>query len=186
MSYQFTADWFSQNIPEWSRQLSGLAQRECRLLEIGSYEGRSAVWLADNILNDARSSLVCIDTFDYQYFGKGGEDRFDANIAACPRASQIIKRKNRSFDELRTCDLPFDFAYIDGSHEGRDVMADWVQLFPLIKHGGLVCFDDYEWRDIHHTVHHEPKPAIDCIRELWADKIQVLSIGYQLWVRVVA
>ena len=50
MEYEFSSDSFSGSIPVWQRIFAELAP--CRkILEIGSYEGRSAVWLIENVLN---------------------------------------------------------------------------------------------------------------------------------------
>lgn len=46
------------------------------------------------------------------------------------------------------CQLPvnaFDFYYVDGSHVAPDVMADAVLGWRLLKPGGIMVFDDYEW-----------------------------------------
>jgi len=39
----------------------------------------------------------------------------------------------------------FDLAFIDGSHVARDVLTDALLLWPYIKPGGYMVFDDYEW-----------------------------------------
>src|SRR5688572_18439210 len=57
-------DWFSQHIPVWEAHLAPLREREAHALEIGSYEGRSATWLAWNVLRHYSSSLTCIDPCD--------------------------------------------------------------------------------------------------------------------------
>lgn len=46
----FTADWFTSYGADWLRLLGHLRSGPARGLEIGSYEGRSAVWLMDNLL----------------------------------------------------------------------------------------------------------------------------------------
>src|SRR5262245_40452971 len=47
----FTVDWHSHNISHWRRILERYrGQVGVRVLEIGSYEGRSTVWLLENIL----------------------------------------------------------------------------------------------------------------------------------------
>jgi len=184
MSYHFTDDWFSRNIPEWRKHLAHLDGTRCRLLEIGSYEGRSALWMADHLLSHPESWLTCVDTWEYSDYGHGGGNRFDANVAVCPRGQRIIKATGRSEDRLKTLWPGFDFAYIDGSHEARDVMADWVLTYPLMKPGALVCFDDYQWRNPYGQVRLGPKDAIDSILHLWADRIEVVQKGYQVWIRL--
>lgn len=39
-----------------------------------------------------------------------------------------------------------ELAYIDGSHHRADVPADSFATWPLIVPGGIVIWDDYEWR----------------------------------------
>jgi hypothetical protein len=44
-------DWFSQHIPNWKRWLARFQGRDgIRAVEIGTYEGRAACWLLDNVL----------------------------------------------------------------------------------------------------------------------------------------
>ena len=59
--YSFEIDWFSHNAPTWAALLSRLGKVQ-RILEIGSYEGRSATWFMENAFrNDAEGEIVCID-----------------------------------------------------------------------------------------------------------------------------
>lgn len=64
-NYIFTSDWFSTNIPLWKKLLQNYKDKpNLKFLEIGSYEGRSAVWLMENILTQENCTLTCIDTFE--------------------------------------------------------------------------------------------------------------------------
>ena len=56
----FSSDWTSTNIPMWKEVLSPLQQRKNKILEIGSFEGRSAVVFM-NLL--PYSHITCIDPF---------------------------------------------------------------------------------------------------------------------------
>lgn len=189
--YRFTAtqDWFSKRIPVWEQHLLHLAGQPCRLLEIGSYEGRSAMWIAEHLLADPAARLWCIDPWDCslpQYKGTA-EATFDANRAACPRGQQIVKLKGHSADVLPQLltgvhfARPLDLVYIDGCHEARNVIEDFVLAWPLVAAGGLVIFDDYPWTDPRH--YRCPKPAIDCILDLWAPELQLLHHDWQVLVR---
>ena len=84
----FTTDWTSGNFTTWRRALSPLRNEPLRILEIGSWEGRSAVFFLNFF---PRATIVCIDTFggtpeeDYVYDGlreqiRGVEDQFDRNL----------------------------------------------------------------------------------------------------------
>lgn len=85
--YQFTQDWFSHNIPVWEQLATLLPQgQERSFLEIGSFEGRSAVWIIENMMNPG-DWIDCVDTWEGSEEHKNGElngaeERFDHNIDA--------------------------------------------------------------------------------------------------------
>ena len=37
----------------------------------------------------------------------------------------------------------FDFIYIDGSHNGEDILSDAIEAFKILKKGGIIFFDDF-------------------------------------------
>lgn len=60
----FTQDWFSKNIPVWERLFAPLKGRpNLQILEIGSFEGRSACWLLEHVLTGEGAGIDCVDTF---------------------------------------------------------------------------------------------------------------------------
>jgi len=151
MSFQYRhPDWFSQHIPDWERLLAEfVAKPKLRFLEVGSFEGRSAVWMLQNVLTDPSSSLVCVDTF------QGGDDMasldltglrqtFIDNVAPFGRRVRLITE--HSGTALRTLRGPFDFVYVDASHIAEDVLEDAVLAWRLLRTGGIMAFDDYIWR----------------------------------------
>lgn len=94
------------------------------------------------------------------------EDAFWHNIRVIKADEKVRVIKGRSQEVLRK--LPFDtydFAYIDGSHVASDVLTDAVLVFPLIKRGGIVVFDDYHWED-EDNILDRPKMGIDAFLEV--------------------
>src|SRR3954463_13064603 len=91
---QFTTDWTSQNFALWRRVLSPLQEKQLRIVEIGSWEGRSALFFVNFF---RRSTITCIDTFEggSEVYAKwqlpGIEARFDHNLA--PFGSRVEKLK---------------------------------------------------------------------------------------------
>src|SRR5947209_5215362 len=64
---QLSTDWASYHFTTWRRVLSPLRNEPIRVLEIGSWEGRSALFF----LNFFRgSTITCIETF------AGGEEHY--------------------------------------------------------------------------------------------------------------
>jgi predicted O-methyltransferase YrrM len=181
-----TGDWFAAHVPVWAELLGRLAGTECHALGIGVFEGRSTVWLLERVLTHPAATLTYVDTLSGTAENAGGdlrglEGRFLANTAAHRR--KLIGRTGRSEDVLR--ELPrgrYDFVSIDGSHEAADVLADAVLSWPLVKPGGLVCFDDYGWW-IDPAPERSPKLAVDAFLAVMRGRCEVVRKGYQVWVR---
>jgi predicted O-methyltransferase YrrM len=192
--YQFTDDWFHWAPALWQSLVPLLPARRA-FLEIGSYEGRSMVWMAENMVATPPedSAIFCIDTW------AGGEEhanrdmaaveaRFDHNVSVveAKKLTHVVKAKGKSTEQLAlklSCyEGYFDFAYIDGSHVACDVLTDACMAWPLLKPGGLLVLDDYLWGDPRDILH-RPKLAIDAFMNVFAEKIDVVHIGYQVVVK---
>ena len=59
----FTVGWGGAG-ELWSEIFKEFKDQEVFGLEIGSFEGRSAIWLLENILTHSNSHLTCVDTFE--------------------------------------------------------------------------------------------------------------------------
>jgi predicted O-methyltransferase YrrM len=192
--YEFTQDWFNWAPEVWNQltpHLSGIAGKR-NFLEIGSFEGRSSVWIAENMMQDG-DHLRCIDTWEGGE-EHGGEDmgtveeRFRANlVVATQKFPDRLIFQSKGTSTARLAQLHgktmFDFIYIDGSHLAKDVMTDACMAWPLLKPKGLMVFDDYLWVPNARDVLHRPKVAIDAFNNLFAEEVEIVHIGYQLIVR---
>ncbi len=193
--YQFTQDWFSHNIPVWEQLFkSGLpgTPRDRWFLEIGSFEGRSAVWMAENVMAEG-DHLDCVDTWEGSEEHsaetvQGIEDRFRHNLVVAaekfPRR-RIFQHTQPSSDFLpwaKQTGRRYDFIYIDGSHVAKDVMTDACMAWPLLKQGGIMVFDDYLWGESRDILH-RPRLAVDFFVNLFAEELDIVHIGYQFAVR---
>ena len=83
-TYNFSVDWFTSQIPIWS-EIIDQSPWIRRILEIGSFEGRSAVWLIDQIAAERPLEIHCVDTWEgsneHQKIDmRAVEERFDHNI----------------------------------------------------------------------------------------------------------
>jgi predicted O-methyltransferase YrrM len=177
--FSFTADWFGSNIGVWQQMLSRLAAKpNLVFLEIGCFEGRATIWLLGNILASKTSKIHCIDIFEGDY-----EQRFDHNMKVARCEDQVTKIKGYSQEALRQLPLNhYDFIYVDGSHVVSDVLEDAVLAFRLLKSGGIMIFDDYEW-DWFNDEYLVPKMAIDAFLRIYARKCELLHKGYQVILR---
>ena len=87
--YSFPSpDWFSHNIATW-QEVFREAGSPGSILEIGAYEGRSTVWMAENLLAPG-GEIVVVDHWrgsaTHDPAGMADvEARFDANMAVLGR-----------------------------------------------------------------------------------------------------
>jgi len=192
--YQYTKDWFSWSPGVWEKLIPHLPARK-NFLEIGSFEGRSAVWIVQYMMEDG-GELICVDTWEggaEHVNGEmsGAEDRFKHNIDLI--ISNFVDRdvqpiKSTSVDALGNLisyKKQFDFIYIDGSHLAKDVLTDACMAWPLLKPKGFMVFDDYSWKPPGFTLLQRPKVAVDAFINMFEDELQIAHSGYQLIVRKV-
>lgn len=200
MEPQFSVDWFTPNIPTWEQYLAPFKDRpNIHFLEIGSWEGRSACWLLQNILTHPSSSLTCIDLFDRsnsleEKAAEAGllpplptfdivERQFEENVRAIGAETRVRKLKGSSHFLLRPLPLGFfDCIYIDGSHRATDVLRDAVLSWDLLKERGLLIFDDYHLQ-MFQDQRDNPRLAIDAFLSTFDDLYVVLHSGWQVIVR---
>ncbi len=172
-NYHFTKDWFSVNIPNWEKALNSFADLpEIQGLEIGSFQGMSACWLLDYILTNPTAKITCIDL--------SFNPEFDLNIPKTGVSEKVIKLEGYSQEILPT--LPpntYNFVYIDGCHLASVVLQDALLSWNLIKPGGIIIFDDYEYRDPEHP-EEDTRKGIDQFLKTISEPIKIIHQGYQL------
>jgi predicted O-methyltransferase YrrM len=183
----FATDWTSWHFPNWAKLLTPYRGKRARVMEIGSWEGRSALFFLNYL---PRAQVVCIDTFeggqehqaaaDAEDFLPHLEQRFETNTAEF--ADRIEKIKAHSTDALAQLGIAnrrFDVAYIDGSHRAVDVYSDAALTWPLMASGGLVIFDDYQWEMMPVPLDN-PKPGVDAFLAAFAGQYRMVHNEYQV------
>ncbi len=174
--YVFTEDWFTHKIPLWEKTLKSIKGKpNICYLEIGIYEGRSLLWMLENILTHPTARATAIDIFPDNL-----EERFLANLELSGLADKVRVIKDRS--QIRLRNLPFesfDVVYIDGSHIAKDVLTDAVLSWDLLRDEGFIIFDDYKWRRDLPLVQ-RPKLAIDSFIENFGPDLEVIHHGSQV------
>lgn len=186
--YHFRFDWFGQNIPIWKKVLADFKdQPNVQYLEIGLFEGRSAMWMLENILTHPTSRLTGIDPFLDSFKDSPGVEGFKAiffsNLELSGQKDRATIITGFSQAEMRKLPLDFfDIIYIDGSHVAVDVLEDAVLAHGLLKAGGVLIFDDYQWA-LERQTEQRPRAAIDAFYAFYKDQYDVAHNGYQLILR---
>jgi hypothetical protein len=188
--YVITHDYFAGHIPDWTRWFDQtIQQRPIRILEVGSWQGGSTLWLLDQVIAERGGSITCVDTWEgsseHGFLGQLGlnlEEIFDANIARSGYGHHVEKQKGYSQDVLpQLAGRLFDFIYIDGAHEADLVLQDALNAHSLLAAGGFLLFDDlaYSFADAkQNTIH-----GINTFLELAGDAYDEIERGGQLLLR---
>ncbi|KAH7882102.1 glycosyltransferase family 8 protein [Phlebopus sp. FC_14] len=183
--YQFTTtqDWFSANIPAWKNLFSLVTSQEPRALEIGSWEGRSAVFLLTTLCANG-GEVICIDHFDLMETPAGQERyrKINHNLALTGRRARVLAQFSVPAlytlltEEMEKADgAGFDWIYVDGSHRADDTLLDAELAWRLARPGCVFIFDDYNW-DVQPVESPEhPRRGIDGFLALHAGEYNQLS-----------
>ncbi|RPD62102.1 glycosyl transferase [Lentinus tigrinus ALCF2SS1-7] len=184
LGYEFTPsqDWFSFNIDSWRSIFPRVLAQSPRVLEIGSWEGRSAVFLLTELCQDG-GELVSIDHFDLMTT-EAGQERYRKlahNLSLTGKPFRIIDEfsvpglMTLLTEEMSAAEPGFDWIYVDGSHEADDTFLDGELMWRLARKGAIVIFDDYHWdKEPEDSVHH-PRRGIDAFLALHAGQYILLS-----------
>ena len=102
----------------------------------------------------------------------------NAGAAEGPAASDLAAQALRHRPE-------YDLIYVDGSHVARDVLLDAVCGFALLRVGGLIMFDDYQWKLLPEE-YNCPGLGIDVFRSCFQAHIEIVHLGYQFFCRKIS
>ena len=138
--YQFTKDWFNWAPPVWEQLIPLLPKSNRSFLEIGSFEGRSMVWIVENMMNSG-DWIDCVDTWE------GGEEHADEDMGS------VEARFNHNVEQaIHPSDI----------RESRPEMAlGHTSYYGINKHGDSVRIYKYKCRSTEH-LSSKLNHAVDC------------------------
>jgi predicted O-methyltransferase YrrM len=181
----------SQN---WNKYLQPIAdlKRPIKILEVGAYEGWATQQFLIHFAKNPDTRVYAIDTWEGspEYVGTDFheiEEKFRKRVKQSGREDQLVTLKMKSEDGLHHLldsigKESIDIAFIDASHEARDVLSDAILVWKLMKENGIVIFDDYIWMDLKQDFF-RPRLAIDSFIRCYAPELRVLGIDRQAFVK---
>ena len=124
------------------------------VVEIGSWQGRSTIFLGNAVKDSGNGTMYAIDHFkgnlgkeDFYKVGGSLDDlaeKFLANISAAGLDDQVQLLDMSSEDAVsHLSNIRIRFLFIDGDHTYEGVKRDIELFFPLLQKGAIVVFDDY-------------------------------------------
>jgi len=160
-----------------------------RCLEIGGLEGRTSLWLLENIVKPCNGTLTVVESdVKPNLIHNLSESRQWVNI-----------HKGNSFDVFMYYNVMhrmFDVIYLDGDHNAKGLLEDFVMAWRVLNNGGYMLIDDYEmqaqdpWFYIMHKEFNNPRVnfthphvAIDAFISMYRGLYEIKAFNYQLLVR---
>lgn len=153
----FTENWFNTSS---RRRLATLVRAvelvEGRIVELGSWEGRSTIALAGAA---GDRTVHAVDHWNgaasdsYQREQAASRDvfaTFSSNIAAHPNVVPFRMDWREYCDQF---DTAVALVFIDADHTTAEVRAQIAAFRPLMSRGGIICDDDYQMRQVARAVH---------------------------------
>ena len=192
---EYTADWFSDAVPNFEKIKESFLEDIDSILEIGSHEGRSASWMLQNMLGD-NGTITCVDPFANDHINPFrdasytvDEDvlrRFYANVNEAKKPNQTVNvMQGPSYYALADLIVQrkaFDFIYVDGNHQADATLTDACMCFGLLKPGGFMLFDDYLWDHLPNVLD-RGKMSIDAFVNMFLPNLHISGLGYQLLIQ---
>ena len=143
----FSNKWFLNNFDIFSFFLPQDKNSKFNYLEVGCFEGLSSFF----VLSEYKAvDATLLDIWDMpnpnsktlSHNFHSIENTFDDNLSRF----NFTKIKDDSVVAMRKLfkqNKSFDFIYIDGSHNGEDILSDAIEAFKILKKEGLIFFDDF-------------------------------------------
>ena len=182
---KFTNKWFLNNFEIFNYFLPKNRNEKFNYLEIGCYEGLSSFY----VLSEFKFvNAYFLDIWDESNknsksltndFGRV-EKFFDENVSEF----NFTKIKDDSVISMRKLfrnDIGFDFIYIDGSHNGEDILSDAIEAFKILNKGGFIFFDDFLQYEKNRKI--QSYVGIEKFLELYFNDLQIIFFQNNLAVK---
>lgn len=181
----FSQKWFLNNFEIFTFFLPKDKSLKFDYLEVGCYEGLSSFY----VLSEYKSvNAFFLDIWDMPNPNSKTlspnfdliEKAFDQNLSGF----DFKKMKNDSVISMRKLlkeNVHFDFIYIDGSHNGEDILSDAIEAFKILKVNGLMFFDDFLQHDDNRIL--QSYVGIDKFLSLYSDYLKIEYFQNNLVVR---
>lgn len=167
--------WMSDKELAW---LAERAKTHYRIVEVGSWKGRSTVALAEN----TPGIVLAVDTWlgsmehSAELIGPEGQlfQQFTENTKGLPVfPMQLLSASAaKAFDAMSF--RVFDMIFIDAAHDYESVKEDILLWKALLQPGGLLCGHDYgQWPDVEKAVTEVLGEVEIAVHSIWMkDNIQ--------------
>lgn len=183
-------NWFEQ-IARYNFEnflLPQAGKPELNYLQLGAFTGDASKWLLDNVLTHKTSRLTDVDTWAGADNEPVQEEMDFADVYATYinkvnhiNALHYIMTTQEFLIHKRT--NRYDFIYVDAHHTAASAFLDCELSWELLKQGGILAVDDYEWVHPDGSTLHSPKLGIAMFLDRHVGEYETLAVNSQYWCR---
>lgn len=170
-------------VPGWMQRdelawLAAMARHAQVIIEIGSYQGRSTLALADH----CPGVVYAIDPWEGPCLREDGTtapnnwavwDAFAQHLAPHLASGRVVAMRMRASDgipRLRAAHLTADLVFLDGDHRHEAVASDLALVWPLLRSGGRLAGHDYHnatWPGVTSAVDERFPTGVHTLNGIW-------------------
>jgi predicted O-methyltransferase YrrM len=185
-------NWFNtthayKNFNEFLMPYAG--KENIKALQLGSFTGDASIWLLDNILTGEGSHLDDVDLLlcppELSHLNIDFSEVESIYLSRIKNYKNVSFHKKTTVEVLRNapCDY-YDFIYVDASHDAVDVLIDAELSWFLLKVGGIIAFDDYEWGIDRFSNLRTPKRGVETFHARRRKKLSLVNDPTtQIWLK---
>lgn len=131
--------------------------RNCKgdgvIVEIGSWKGKSTIWLGKGSKAGNKLKVYAIDPHTGSHEHKKESDKvwtfeeFKKNISKAQVEDVVVPIPKASEETAKNFNQTVELIFIDGAHDYDSAKLDFELWFPKVKDGGVMAFHDtIGWR----------------------------------------
>jgi MMP 1-O-methyltransferase len=155
--------WLGRREGPYLYRLAKCASRLGVVVEIGSWQGKSTIWLAKGSESANGNEVYAIDPHvggpDQEKIGLinvNTEQAFRQNIRNAGLEGRVIAIVKPSVDALEGWHRTIGMLWIDGDHSYEAVAKDFYGWTPFVVEGGVIALHDtYSWEGVRKLVDEE-------------------------------
>lgn len=139
--------WLSEPEGEFLYSLAKQVPTAQAIVEIGSWKGKSTIWLAKGAEAGQRNKVYSIDLHSGSeaHVSEGEENTYQellTNISRAKVEEIVVPLVATSYEVARSWKGKVGLLWIDASHEYEDVKRDFLSWKPHLASAAIVAFHD--------------------------------------------
>jgi MMP 1-O-methyltransferase len=136
--------WLSAAEGELLFRLAESCPQGLPVVEIGSWKGKSTVWLAAGVRPSAGTLVFAIDPHEQSLEDPNATtlDDLKKNLARSGVANMVVPIVSTSHEAARSFDQQPGVIFLDGNHKEEAVRVDLADWFPKLADGGAFVIHD--------------------------------------------